>query len=107
VAVDRGVVAVLRSDRALLDVRRLSGHRIASWPVALGAAALLDSDGGVAVYIAGRDVHELALATGKDRVVARAPKGSTLVDAQIERRLVAYAVRGGPAGAGRVVVIGR
>ena len=32
-AVDRGVVAVLRSDRALLDVRRLSGRRIASWPV--------------------------------------------------------------------------
>lgn len=107
VAVDRGVVAVLRSDRALLDVRRLSGRHVASWAVARGAAPLLDSDGGVAVYIAGRFVHELALATGMDSVVALAPSGSTLVDAQIERHLVAYAFRGGPAGAGRVVVIGR
>jgi hypothetical protein len=107
VALDRGVVVVLRSDRALLDVRRLSGARIASWPVARGAAPLLDSDGGVAVYIAGRDVHELTLATGSDRVVATAPSGSTLLDAQIERHLVAYAIRGGPAGAGRVVLIRR
>jgi hypothetical protein len=103
-AVDGGVVVLLRSDKALLDVRRLSGRRIASWPVARGAAPLLDADGGVAVYIAGRDVHELTLANGNDRVVARAPSGSTLVDAQIERHLVAYAFRGGPAGAGRVVV---
>ena len=107
VAVDRGVVLVLRSDRARLDVRRLSGARIASWPVARAAAPLLDSDGGVAVYIAGRNVHELTLATGTDRVVASAPSGSSLLDAQIERHLLAYAVRGGPAGAGRVVVIPR
>ena len=107
VAVDRGVVVVLRSDRALLDVRRLSGTRIASWPVARGAASLLDVDSGVAVYVAGRDVHELTLATGTDRVVARAPSGATLLDAQIERRLVAYAIRGGSAGTGRVVFIRR
>jgi hypothetical protein len=107
VAVDAGLVAVLRSDRARLDVRRLSGTRIASWPIARGAAPLLDAEGGVAVYIAGGAVHELTLATGRDTVVASAPTGTTLLDAQIERHLVAYAIRGGSAGAGRVVVIPR
>jgi hypothetical protein len=107
VAMDGGVVAVLRSDRPQLDVRRLSGRRIASWPVARGAAPLLDVDGGVAVYIAAGAVHELLLASGRDSVVARAPAGTTLLDAQIEPHVVAYAVRGGSAGPGRVVVIPR
>ena len=106
-AVDRGLVAVLRSDRPRLDVRLLSGRRIASWPVAPGARPLLDVDDGVAVYLAGRAVHALSLSTGRDRVVADAPPGTTLLDAQIERRLIAYAYRGGPAGAGRVVVVPR
>ena len=106
-AVDRGQVAVLRDDSARLDVRTLSGRLVASWPVAHGAAPLLDADGGVAVYFAGSAVHELVLATGRDRIVARAPSGTTLIDAQIERRFVAYAYRGGPAPAGRVVVIDR
>jgi hypothetical protein len=106
-AVDGNVVAVLRNDRAWLDVRRLSGQRIVSWPVARGAAPLLDAEAGVAVYLAGRSVHELVLADGRDRVVARAPTGTTLLDAQIERKIVAYAFRGGPAGRGRVVVIAR
>ena len=106
-AVDRGEVMILRSDRPQLDVRELSGRRIASWPVALGASPLLDADAGIAVYTAGRAVHELDLSTGHDRVVASAPPGTTLVDAQIERRLVTYAYRGGRSGAGRVVVIPR
>lgn len=106
-AVDGNVVAVLRGDRAQLDVRRLSGQRITSWPVARGAAPLLDADGGVALYFAGRAVHELTLATGRDTVVARAPSGTTLLDAQIERHVIAYAFRGGPAGRGRVIVITR
>jgi hypothetical protein len=106
-ATDGDLVAVLRRDRARLDVRRLSGARVSSWPIAPGAAPLLDVEGGVAVYVAGRSVHELLLATGVDRVVATAPPGTTLLDAQIERSLVAYAYRGGPAGAGRVVVIRR
>lgn len=106
-AVDRGLVAVLRSDAPRLDVRLLSGRRISSWPVAPGSAPLLDADGGVAVYVAGRAVHALSLSTGRDRVVAYAPPRTTLLDAQIERRLIAYAYRGGPAGAGRVVVVGR
>jgi hypothetical protein len=106
-AVDHGQVAVLRSDRAQLDVRILSGRLVTSWPVAHGAAPLLDADGGVAVYITASDVHELVLATGRDSVVARAPLGTTLIDAQIERRLVAYAFRGGPAAAGRVLVTRR
>ena len=106
-AVDGNVVAVLRGDRARLDVRLLSGQRIASWPVAHGAAPLLDAEGGVAVYIAGDAVHQLTLATGRDSVVARAPNGTTLLDAQIERHVIAYAFRGGPAGRGRVVVIPR
>jgi hypothetical protein len=103
-ATDGDLVAVLRSDRPRLDVRRLSGRLVSSWPVVRGAASLLDAEGGVAVYIAGRDVHELTLASGRDRVVARAPAGTTLLDAQIERRLVAYAIRGGSAGPGRVIV---
>jgi hypothetical protein len=106
-ATDGDLVAVLRADRARLDVRRLSGPLVSSWPVARGAATLLDAEGGVAVYFAGRDVHELTLANGHDRVVASAPAGTTLIDAQIERSLIAYAYRGGSAGPGRVVVIRR
>jgi len=106
-AVDRGLVAVLRSDRPRIDVRLLSGRRIASWPVAPSARPLLDLDNGVAVYLAGRAVHALSLTTGRDTVVAEAPRGTTLLDAQIERRLIAFAFRGGSAGAGRVVVVAR
>jgi hypothetical protein len=106
-SVDRGVVAVLRSDRPRLDVRLLSGSRISSWPVAPGAAPLVDVENGFAVYFAGRAVHAISLSTGRDRVVAQAPHGTTLLDAQIERRFIAYAYRGGPAGTGRVVVVRR
>jgi hypothetical protein len=106
-AVDDGLVVVLRSDRPRLDVRQLSGRLVHSWPVAPGAAPLLDSEGGVAVYTAGRAVHELTLATGADRVVARAPAGTTLIDAQIEPGFLAYAYGGGPARHGRVVVSAR
>ena len=106
-ALDQSLVLVLRNDRPRLDVRQLSGKLVHSWPVAGGAAPLLDADGGVAVYTARRAVHELALATGLDRIVARAPGGTTLVDAQLERHLLAYAYRGGPAGRGRVLVVRR
>jgi hypothetical protein len=106
-ATDGDNVVVLRSDRARIDVRRLSGKLVASWPVARGAAPLLDAEGGVAVYLAGRAVHEVALGSGQDRVVASAPAGTKLIDAQIERRLIAYAYSHGAAGAGRVVVIRR
>ncbi|MEN3341099.1 MAG: hypothetical protein V7644_503 [Actinomycetota bacterium] len=106
-ALDEGQVLVLRSDRPRLDVRLLSGRLVHSWPVARGAAPLLDADAGVAVYAAGAAVHELTLATGRDHVAARAPAGSKLLDVQIERRLLAYACRGGAAGRGRVVVVAR
>jgi hypothetical protein len=106
-AVDQGQVVVLRRGSPRLDVRTLSGRLAASWPVATRAMPLLDSDHGVAVYLTGSAVHELVLATGRDRVVARAPRGTTLVDAQIERRFVAYAYRGDSAPAGRVVVVNR
>jgi len=107
--VDGGEVLVLRSDSPVLDVRLLSGKLVHSWPVAPGATPLLDADvpGGLAVYAAGRAVHELRLDDGADTVVATAPRGSTLLDAQIEPRFLAYAIRGGPAGAGRVVVLPR
>ena len=106
-ALDRGLAVLLRFDRRRVDVRRLSGRRTASWPVAAGAAPLLDADGGTAVYLAGRSVHELDLATGADRIVAVTPRGTTVLDAQVEGRLVAYAYRGGPAAAGRVIVLRR
>ena len=106
-ALDRGLVVLLRNDRSRVDVRNLSGRLIASWPVAAGAAPLLDADAGTVVYLAGRSVHELELGRGADRILATAPRGSTLLDAQIERRYVAYAYRGGPSGAGRVIVIRR
>jgi hypothetical protein len=106
-ALDGGEVLILRSDRPRLDIRLLSGKLVRSWPVARGAAPLLDADVAhqVAVYAAGRAVHELRLDTGADRVVARAPKGSTLIDAQIEPGVLAYAYRGGPARGGQVVVL--
>jgi hypothetical protein len=106
-AVDGNTVVVLRSDRRRLDVRRLSGRLIASWPVAGGAAPLLDAEDGVAVYIAGHAVHEVTLDNGYDRIVATAPNGTALLDAQIAQRFVAYAVRGGTAGLGRVVILQR
>lgn len=106
-ATDGDFVAVLRRDRARLDVRRLSGGLVRSWPVARGAAPLLDVESGVAVYVAGRSVHLVVLSDGRDRVVATAPVGARLLDAQIERLFVAYAYRGGPAATGRVVVVRR
>jgi hypothetical protein len=106
-ALDSGRVYVLRDDTARLDVRLLSGKLVRSWPVATGAAPLLDAAGTAAVYVAGRAVHELRLSDGRDRIAARVPRGSTLLDAQIEPRFLAYAYRGGPAGAGRVVVVRR
>jgi hypothetical protein len=106
-ALDRGLVLVLRNDRPRIDVRNLSGGLIASWPIAAGAAPLLDADAGTVVYIAGRSVHELELGVGADRVLATVPRGATLLDVQIERRLVAYAYRGGPAGPGRIVLVRR
>jgi hypothetical protein len=108
-ALDAGKVLVLRSDKPELDVRLLSGELVRSWPVAAGAAPLLDADVAhdLAIYMAGRTVHELRLDTGVGRVVATAPRGSTLLDAQLESRFLAYAYRGGPAGDGRVVVVRR
>lgn len=106
-AMDDGRVYLLRDDEPRLDVRSLSGELLRSWPVARGAQPLLDVDAGEAVYLAGGAVHELRLADGRDRVVARAPRGTTLLDTQIERRFVAYAERGGTAGRGRVVVLRR
>jgi hypothetical protein len=108
-ALDDGEVLILRSDRPRLDIRLLSGKLVRSWPVARGAAPLLDADvlHHLAVYTAGGAVHELRLDTGADHVVAHAPKGSTLVDAQIEPDVLAYAYRGGTARGGRVVVISR
>jgi hypothetical protein len=104
---DGGLVVLLRNDRPRVDVRNLAGRLIASLPVAAGAAPLLDADEGTLVYLAGRSVHELELGFGADRILATVPRGSTLLDTQIERDYVAYAYRGGPAGAGRVVVIRR
>ena len=103
-AVDGGTVYVLRSDAPQLDVRKLDGTLVRSWPVAAGAAPLLDVSGTTAVYVAGRDVHELRVDTGADTVLATAPAGATLLDAQITPNYVGYAFRGGPAGSGRVVV---
>ncbi len=106
-ALDAGRVLVLRSDAPQLDIRLLSGALVRSWPVVGGAKPLLDADGNDAVYLAGRAVHDLRLDDGADTVVGTAPQGSTLLDAQIEKRFIAFAYRGGPAGAGRVVVVRR
>ena len=106
-AVDLGRVYVLRNDRPRLDIRLLSGRLVASWPVARGAAPLLDADRDDAVYLVGDAVHELELAHGKDRVVARAPAGAELVDAQIERGLIVYTYRGGSAGPGGIIALAR
>ncbi|HVS85513.1 MAG TPA: hypothetical protein VHD91_07770 [Gaiellaceae bacterium] len=88
-ALDAGRVYVLRSDAPRLDVRLLSGKLVRSWPVARSALPLLDVAGSTAVYCVGRDVHELDVATGGDRVVATAP--ARLLDAQVERGWLVYA----------------
>jgi hypothetical protein len=106
-AMDAGRVYLLRENAARLDVRALSGRLLHSWRIARGARPLLDVAGDEAVYTAGRAVHELRVTDGRDRVVATVPKGVTLLDAQIEAHNLAYAERGGTAGAGRVVVLRR
>jgi len=106
-AIDRGVISILRDDRSRIDVRTLSGRLVTSWPIAHGAEPLLDADSSVALYFTRHAVHELSLANGDDRVIARAPSGANVIDAQIEPRFVAYAYRGGPTPAGRVVVLAR
>jgi hypothetical protein len=98
-ALDAGRVYVLRRDRPQLDVRLLSGSLVRSWPVVRGAAPRLDISGSTAVYTAGRDVHELDVVTGRDRVVATA--AGPLVDAQIETHWLVYAT------AAKVVAIPR
>ena len=82
---------VLRNDKAQLDVRKLDGTFVRTWPVARGAKPLLDLDGNDAVYITANAVHELDIATGRDRVVAT---GTQMIDAQIEPRWLAFAVPG-------------
>jgi hypothetical protein len=104
---DNGVVMVMRADANRIDVRNLAGQIVHSWPIAAGAAPLLDADTGAAVYFAGTAVHKLELASGRDVVVARAPAGSTLIDAQIEANVIAYAYRSGDEPRGRVVVLQR
>lgn len=106
-AVDAGTVYVLRSDKPELDVRQLDGTLVRSWPVAPGAAPLLDVSGKDAVYLAGGDVHVLQVDTGADRVAAQASTGATLLDVQISPAYLAWAERGGAAGAGRVLVVRR
>jgi hypothetical protein len=106
-ALDAAKVYVLRDDAPRLDVRLLSGKLVRSWPVSTDAEPLLDVSGNDAVYLADGAVHELRLDTGRDRVIARAPAGSRLIDAQIESHFVAYAYRGGPDPAGRLVLVRR
>jgi hypothetical protein len=100
---DNGVVVVMRGNGNRIDVRDLSGRLTHSWPIAAGAAPLIDADTGVAVYFAGTAVHELQLSTGRDAIVARAPAGATLIDAQIEATVVVYAYRSAADPGGRVV----
>lgn len=104
---DNGVVVVLRSDGNRIDVRNLNGQLVHSWRIAAGAAPLIDADTGAAVYFAGTAVHKLDLSNGRDVVVARAPAGSTMIDAQIEANLVVYAYRSADEPRGRVVVLQR
>lgn len=102
-----GTVLVMRSDSARIDVRTLGGNFLRSWRIASGALPFLDADTGAAVYFTPTAVHELDYATGRDKVVARAPHGTTLIDAQIEKTYVVYAYRGADDPRGTVVVTAR
>ncbi|HEX5449338.1 MAG TPA: hypothetical protein VFW85_04710 [Gaiellaceae bacterium] len=102
-----GTVLVMRSGSARIDVRKLGGNFLRSWPIAPGALPLLDADTGAAVYFTPTAVHELNYATGRDKVVARVPQGATLIDAQIEKTYVVYAYRGADDPDGTVVVTAR
>lgn len=104
---DNGVVVVMRGDGNRIDVRDLAGSLVHSWRIAAGAAPLVDADTGAAVYFAGTAVHELDLANGRDTVVARAPAGATMIDAQIEANLVVYAYRSAAEPLGQVIVLKR
>ncbi len=103
-ALDGGEIFVLRSDRPQIDVRKLDGTLLHSWPIASGALPLLDAyvPADRLVYVAGNAVHALDLATGIDAVVARAPAGARLVDAQISSDGLAYLALGGDAVQGRL-----
>jgi len=102
-----GTVLVMRSDSPRVDVRKLGGNFLHSWRIAPGALPFLDADTGAAVYFTPTAVHELNYANGHDTVVARAPTGATIFDAQIEKTYVAYAYRSDDDPKGTVVLTAR
>ncbi|HKU58878.1 MAG TPA: hypothetical protein VJP39_04660 [Gaiellaceae bacterium] len=102
-----GTVLVMRSDAPRIDVRVLGGNLVSSWHIAADALPFLDADTGTAVYFTPTAVHELDYASGHDTVVAGAPRGTSLIDAQIEKTYVVYAYRGANDPRGTVVVTAR
>jgi hypothetical protein len=54
-----------------------------------GVAAHLDAGGGIAAYAVGASLHAFRLTTGRDTVVATAPKG--IVGVAVSTRAVVYA----------------
>jgi hypothetical protein len=94
-ALDGGTLAVLTGAGTLdlLDARTGAARR--SLPVAAGAAAL-DLHGGVAVYAAGRALHAVSLASGRDVVLATAPRRVEHVELERAGLVWAYdTLRGG------------
>jgi hypothetical protein len=94
VALRKDYLVVLRRGR--LDVYNANtGGYVRSWPVA-AEASLLDVHSGIAIYAVWRRLHALRLQTGKDVVVAAAPR--RLVGAQIEAPGLVYAYNTSRAG---------
>jgi hypothetical protein len=102
-ALDGSILAVLTGGK--LEAYNIdTGQLVSSATVASKSAVLTDLQSGLAVYLAGRRVHVVRLADGRDRVLARTRKA--VLGAQLERPGLWYAfnARRG-ARRGRVVFI--
>jgi hypothetical protein len=88
VALRKDYVVVLTRTRTLEIFDARTGAAVRTLPVARGAARI-DVYGGIAVYAAGRAVHVLRLADGRDAVLGTAPRA--IVGLEIESSGIAYA----------------
>jgi hypothetical protein len=94
IALRKDYLVVLTKQRSVEVFNANTGGTVKALPVAAGAAHL-DVHTGIAAYAAGRTVHVLRLTTGKDVVIAKAPRAIRMVQIEAPGLVYAYnTVRG-------------
>jgi hypothetical protein len=99
-----GAAQVAVPSGTTLSVYDVASGKVVKTDTMKAAAKLQDVENGVAVYFSGTEVHLLAIATGRDRVVAR-QKGLVQADLGPAGLFYAYNVPGGGSKPGRVTFI--